>query len=257
MWTFNISAAIVFFIGALVLRLVTRPFDPNLKVLQSYTCFWSSLYLWTNPFWSLKKSGMDHVDRKKTYVIVANHQSMVDILCIFNTFLHFKWVSKKSLFKVPLIGWNMGLNGYVPIDRGNPESRERCMDKCRAWLRKGSSIFFFPEGTRSKDGHIQTFKRGAFHLALETGHDILPIVINGSHYAIPKHSRLLSGKSKMTLEILPPISIQSYRDKDREEGARQLCEEVHAAISAKVRDVPPPANCYKSNYPIQLHPLKK
>jgi len=224
----------VLVIGSLILRALTTVFDPNLKILQAYTCFWSSLYLWVNPFWSLKKSGVGQVDRAQTYVMVANHQSMADILCIFNTFLHFKWVAKKSLFKIPLLGWNMSLNGYIAIDRGNPESRERCMQQCRDWLKKGSSVFFFPEGTRSQDGKLRDFKAGAFRLALDTGHDVLPIVITGSLHAIPKHSRLLSGKSKMSLEILPPVSVAPYLEMPREIGAEQLSLAVRNAIAAKL-----------------------
>lgn len=220
--------------GAALLRVTTQWFDRNLKILQKYTCFWSSLYLWANPFWSLAKQGLARADPRRAYVIVANHQSMADILCIFNTFLHFKWVAKKSLFKVPLLGWNMSLNGYVPIDRGNPKSREECLDRCKAWLKKGSSIFFFPEGTRSKNGHLQPFKTGAFRLALETGHDILPIVIRGSLHAIPKHSLLLSGKSRMSLEVLPPIPVASFQNLGHETGANELSMAVQAAIEAKL-----------------------
>lgn len=233
-WGFFVVTSIFLVIGAAILRVVTAPFDPNTRILQQYSCFWSSLYLWFNPFWSLVKSGLENVDKKKTYVIVSNHQSMADILCVFNTFLHFKWVAKKSLFKVPLLGWNMSLNGYVPIDRGNPESREACMERCRWWLEKGSSMFFFPEGSRSQDGLLRPFKAGAFRLALETGHDVLPIVIKGSLHAIPKHSRLLSGKSRMRLEVLPAVSIAQYQGRDFEQGVDDLTQDVRSLIAGKL-----------------------
>ncbi|HKX12103.1 MAG TPA: lysophospholipid acyltransferase family protein [bacterium] len=233
-WGFFVLTSMVLVIGSAVIRLVTKPFDPNLRFLQQYTCFWSSLYLWVNPFWSLQKSGLDRVDPKRAFVIVANHQSMADIICVFNTFLHFKWVAKKELFKVPLLGWNMSLNGYVAIDRGNPDSRERCLAECRTWLETGSSVFFFPEGTRSQDGQLRDFKPGAFRLALESGFDILPIVIRGSLHAIPKHSRLLSGKSKMRLEILEPVEVGPYKNGDIETSARRLGDEIRARIAARL-----------------------
>lgn len=229
-WGFFVVSSMFLVVGSLLIRLVTQPFDPNLRFLQQYTCFWSSLYLWVNPFWSLQKKGLERVDKKKAYVIVANHQSMADIICVFNTFLHFKWVAKKELFKVPLLGWNMSLNGYVAIDRGNPESRERCLQECRDWLKKGSSVFFFPEGTRSQDGKLRDFKPGAFRLAIESGHDILPIVIRDSLLAIPKHSRLLSGKSKMRLEVLEPIPVAQFQGGDLESSVRQVTEEVRRRI---------------------------
>ncbi|HEX5035382.1 MAG TPA: 1-acyl-sn-glycerol-3-phosphate acyltransferase, partial [bacterium] len=96
-WAFFVLSSMVLVIGAALIRLVTKPFDPNLRFLQKYTCLWSSLYLWVNPFWSLQKSGLERADKKRAYVIVANHQSMADIICVFNTFLHFKWVAKKEL----------------------------------------------------------------------------------------------------------------------------------------------------------------
>ncbi|MCE9625673.1 MAG: 1-acyl-sn-glycerol-3-phosphate acyltransferase [Deltaproteobacteria bacterium] len=234
LWGFFVVTSMVLDVGAAILRVVTAPFDPNLKILQQYTCFWSSLYIWFNPFWRLRKKGLEKVDRSRTYVIVANHQSLADILCIFNTWLHFKWVAKASLFKAPLLGWNMWLNGYIPIDRGNAESRDRCLNACKKWLAKGSSVFFFPEGSRSEDGKLRPFKVGAFRLALDTGHDILPIVIQDSLYAVPKYSRLLSGKSKMRMEVLDPISIAPYRDMGPDEGASRLSDAVRAAIAARM-----------------------
>ncbi|MCC7343665.1 MAG: 1-acyl-sn-glycerol-3-phosphate acyltransferase [Deltaproteobacteria bacterium] len=233
-WGFFVVTSVILVVGALFLRVLTKPFDPNLRALQQYSCFWSSLYLWFNPFWSLEKRGLAGVDRRKAYVIVANHQSMADILCVFNTYLHFKWVAKKSLFKVPLLGWNMGFNGYVPIDRGNPESREKCLRRCREWLDKGSSVFFFPEGSRSHDGKLRPFKIGAFRLAVESGYDVLPIVIRNSLHAIPKHSRLLSGKSRMELEVLPPISVTPYQGQGLEAGAEALRREAEVRIAARL-----------------------
>ena len=93
---------------------------------------------------------------------------------------------------------------------------------------------FFPEGTRSKDGRLQEFKPGAFRLALEMGCDILPIVIRGSLHAIPKHSRLLSGKSKMELEVLPPLSIAPFRALQTELALSELIQTVRAAIAEKL-----------------------
>lgn len=208
------------------------PFDPNRRVLQQYSCFWASLYIWFNPYWSVTISGKEHVDPKKSYVMVSNHASMADILVIFASFLHFKWVSKKEMFKAPFLGWNMWLNGYVGIDRGNPNSREQCMKDCRVWLKKGSPVFFFPEGTRSKDGKLKEFKQGAFRLAAETGVDILPMVISGSSQAIPKHSILLNRKSKMHLQILPPVPVSQASFEEVEEKSSELAVHVREHIAA-------------------------
>ena len=230
LWLFFVVTSSILVVGAAIIRIVMGTFDPNGKILQQYSCFWACLYLWCNPFWSATIKGKENADRNKTYVMVSNHQSFADILVVFRTFLHFKWVAKKSLFKTPLLGWNMTLNGHVPIERGDAQSREKCLDRCKEWIRKGSSIFFFPEGTRSEDGNMRPFKAGAFRLALETGTDILPMIIRGSRYAIPKHSPWIHRKSKMELEILSPISIKGFDISRLEEESKRLAEMAHAQI---------------------------
>lgn len=227
LWTIFFTTSVVLFMGAFLIWLVTLPFDPNRKVLQKFSCFWASIYVWANPFWSAKIYGRENYDPKKAYVIVANHQSLIDILILFRTFLHFKWVSKASMFKAPLLGWNMKLNGYVSIERGDPNSREKCMAHCRQWIQKGSSMLFFPEGTRSHDGHLKSFKIGAFRLALETGAEILPIIIRGSRNAVPKHSIMLTRKTKMSVEILPSISLKDFDARNLPEEAGRLADHVH------------------------------
>lgn len=212
-WTFFVLTSLLFCAIGLLIRIVTFPLDPNRRALQQFSAFWASLYIWVNPLWSIEKiSGLEKVDRRKVYVIVANHQSMIDILVLYRSFLHFKWVSKREMFKVPLIGWNMWLNGYVGIKRGDERSRERCLEECRAWIKRGSSILFFPEGTRSKDGSLGPFKPGAFRLAIEMGVPILPIVIRGTREALPKHSLRLETRARMSLEVLPEIPISSSED---------------------------------------------
>lgn len=231
-WSFFVISGIVLFVGAVIIRIVAAPLDPNRRVLQKYSCFWASLYIWVNPFWTVRVRGLEHVDPRKAYVMVSNHASMADILVIFRSFLHFKWVSKKSMFKVPLLGWNMWLNGYVPIERGDVASRERCMEECRQWLQRGSSIFFFPEGTRSEDGQMRDFKIGAFRLACETSTDILPVVIHGSRDALPKHSLIFNRKSDMTIEVLPSIPIEKVAPEEIQKAAKEMAEEVRALIAA-------------------------
>ncbi len=239
LWAFFILTCIPLFLGACLVWLLTLPFDPNRRILQKYSCLWSTIYLWANPFWSAKVSGRENYNPKKNYVMVSNHQSLLDILLVFKTFFHFKWVSKASMFKAPLLGWNMRLNGYVPIERGDASSRDKCMDLCKEWLKKGSSVFFFPEGTRSKDGVMGKFKLGAFRLALETGADILPMIVVGSEKAIPKHSIMLTKRSKMKIQVLPAISVKGYDLNRLQEEAARLAENVYDSLQAYLKQLKP------------------
>ena len=85
----------------------------------SVTCFWGSLYTWFNPAWPVKVVGREKIDPNETYVMVANHQSLLDIFVLFRLFRHFKWVSKIENFNIPCVGWNMRLNGYIELRRGD------------------------------------------------------------------------------------------------------------------------------------------
>src|SRR5690606_16085028 len=129
--------------------------------------------------------GREKIRRGETYVMVANHLSLLDILVLFRLFRHFKWVSKIENFRIPFIGWNMRLNRYIPLRRGDRTSVIQMMAACEETLASGSSIMMFPEGTRSLTGELKEFKTGAFELALKTRRPILPILLAGTANALP------------------------------------------------------------------------
>jgi 1-acyl-sn-glycerol-3-phosphate acyltransferase len=160
------------------------------------------------PLWSARFEGREHIRPGRTYVIVANHQSLGDILVLFGLFKHYKWVSKRAIFKVPFIGWNMSLNDYVALLRGDPKSIEEMMNACRVHLRRGSSVMLFPEGTRSVDGEMKAFKHGAFTLAAELGVEVVPIVIDGTRDALPKHGLKLDHPwgLPVRVRVLEPVT---------------------------------------------------
>lgn len=220
--TFVALTSIPFYLFAALIRLVTYPFDRRLRFLHLYTCFWGSLYTWIMPSWRIRVKGREKVRRNATYMIVMNHQSQLDILVAFRLFVHYKWVSKIEIFKVPLIGWNMILNRYVKLKRGDKESIEQMMEDCEERLAEGSSVFFFPEGTRSFDGNIKSFKLGAFQLAHKMKVPILPIVVSGTNKALPKYSMNFHGTQKILIRVFDEIPYESYKDKSVEETAETV-----------------------------------
>ena len=228
--SFIAISSIVLFVGALLIWAVTRWFDPRLVVLHLYTSFWGSIYVWVMPAWRVLRTGRENIDWSRTYVVVSNHQSLLDILIAFSLFFPFKWVSKIEIFKVPLIGWNMTLNRYIPLKRGDRDSIAEMMKIARARLQEGSSVYFFPEGTRSPSGVMKPFKHGAFTLARELGLPILPIVINGSKNTLPKHSLNFHGRQFCRIDVLPAIEPESFADQTPE----QLAESVYQLIAAEV-----------------------
>ena len=179
-WGFVVLSSILLFPVAVLIWLVTVLFDRRLVLLHRFTCFWASLYTWLNPLWPVTITGRENIRPGTTYVLAANHLSLLDILVLFRLFKDFKWVSKAEIFKVPLIGWNMSMNRYIRLQRGQRDSVVQMMKQAQQTLESGSSIMMFPEGTRSKSGELQRFKTGAFELALATGVPVVPIVISGN-----------------------------------------------------------------------------
>jgi len=221
-------------IGAALIWLVTRPFDRRLRLLQLYSCFWGSFYIWTNPFWTVRVEGRENLDSSTASVFVSNHQSALDILVAYRLFTHFKWVSKAEVFRVPVVGWNMYMNRYVKLHRGNSESVREMMDSCRMHLEEGSSVYFFPEGTRSTTGQMRPFKTGAFLLAKEMKVPITPVAISGTVNALPKRSLTLQGYHRMRIRVLPRIPYEEFADTP----ARELAQRVRGLIAAHVDEHP-------------------
>jgi 1-acyl-sn-glycerol-3-phosphate acyltransferase len=221
-WGFMVVSCIALFPVALAVWAVTAPFDRRLRVQHWFTCVWASLYTWANPLWRVRVAGRGHIRPDATYVMVANHQSFLDILVLFRLFRHFKWVSKAEMFRIPCLGWNMALNRYVRLRRGSPESIARMMDACVDHLRAGSSIMIFPEGTRSEDGRLRPFKHGAFTLAARAGVPILPIVIEGTAHALPKHGFVIRGHHAIRVRVLEPIPVERIADRPVEDVATEV-----------------------------------
>jgi 1-acyl-sn-glycerol-3-phosphate acyltransferase len=223
--------SIPLYLIALPIWLVTYPFDKRLRFLHMYTCFWASIYTWLMPVWQIRVEGRENVRKDATYMVVSNHQSLLDILVVFRFFFHFKWVSKIENFRVPLIGWNMVLNRYIKLKRGDKESIAQMIEKCEERIDEGSSIFMFPEGTRSPDGKVRAFKLGAFQMALKKKIPILPVVISGTNNVLPKNSINFSGIKKMFIKIFEEIPYQVFENR----SAQETADMVHALIIEKLK----------------------
>jgi 1-acyl-sn-glycerol-3-phosphate acyltransferase len=154
----------------------------------------------------------------------------MDILVLFKLHTHFKWVAKKELFAIPFIGWNMALNGYIPIERGRGKSKLQMMDKAAASILAGNSVIVFPEGTRSSDGKLKPYKTGAFRLALDTCSPILPVVIKGTHLAIKKESLLIHRNDHINLVILDPIPYEAFCGMDAKELSQLVFERTNKEL---------------------------
>ncbi|MCC6978868.1 MAG: 1-acyl-sn-glycerol-3-phosphate acyltransferase [Candidatus Melainabacteria bacterium] len=218
-----------------ITMLLTAPFDPRRRLVHQLSCVWGTHYLYVNPFWRYKIEGREHIDPDKTYVIVANHSSYIDILVLYSLFRNFKFVSKETIFKIPLIGWNMYLNEYVKIKRGNLSSIKEMMGACRDWLKKGASVMMFPEGTRTQNGELLPFRAGGFSLALELGLPIVPVAISGTFEVFPKGRNELRTFHPMRARVLPPLMPEDYAGKPgkMKEDAQKLISDALVQLRAE------------------------
>ncbi len=209
-WTYFCLSCVVLFFVALAIFLVTYPFDRNRKVLHLFSCFWAQHYFYVNPLWTCRVHNRDRLPWKGPAVLVANHESLGDILVLFGLYRPFKWVSKASVFRAPFLGWNMFLNGYVGIVRGDPNSRQKMFDECKAHLARGVPVLLFPEGTRSPDGEVQAFKDGAFRLAIEARVPVIPIVLTGTANTLPKHGFVLKRSLHCRVDVLEAVPVEPF-----------------------------------------------
>ena len=222
---------------ALAIWALTLPFDPRRRLLHQFTCFWASLYTWLNPAWRVSVRGRARIRPDVAYVMVANHQSLLDILVLFRIFAHFKWVSKLENFRIPFIGWNMRLNQYIQLRRGDRASVVQMMQACEKTLAEGNPIMMFPEGTRSPSGRMRAFKTGAFELAKKTRSPVLPIVIQGTANALPKRGFVLQGRHQIEVRVLEEVPPESFAD----ESVETLTARVRGRIAEALDEKPAPA----------------
>lgn len=181
-------------------------FDRRRRIVHVFTtCFWGWAVYALNPFWSIKVEGRSKIPWDGRALLVANHDSLADILVMGAIFRPYKFVSKASVFSVPFMGWAMTLLGYIPLRRGDRASVLKMLENCRMWLQRDVPVMMFPEGTRSPDGIVQPFKDGAFQLAVETGSPVYPVVLAGTRDALPKHGLIAPLRSHVRVKVLDPV----------------------------------------------------
>ena len=169
---------------------------------------WAKTIMRFTPGWKINIEGRENIPKSgKACVLVANHESAIDILVIYYLGIQFRWLAKKEIFKVPLIGWSMKLAGHIPIDRTIKDSHHQAFLKCEELLSSGTPVFFFPEGTRSKTGKIKKFKRGAFKLANDCSTSVLPICIKGAGNLLLKGT-MSPNSGIVIVKILPEVDIE-------------------------------------------------
>ncbi len=226
-WTVLGLLVVVFTPLVAIVRLVTMPFDKGAYTAGYLFRKLTRIHSALNPLWRFSTSGTLPDDMRRPYVAVANHESFVDILLISHLPTEFKWLSKAEIMKIPVLGWMMRLARDIPLERGDTTSGRTALDQARERLAANVSVMIFPEGTRSKTGEMRKFRAGAFKLAIEGQHSILPIAVHGTRDCLRKDDWRL-GRAIAEVRVLEPISTEGMTDDD----LPALRARVQAAIEA-------------------------
>jgi 1-acyl-sn-glycerol-3-phosphate acyltransferase len=215
--------------GLALVVIVYGAFRPASPIHDRIVDHFSSMFLRIPPVhWSVE--GLDHVDPSQRYVVAANHLSMFDIPLLFKVLpIRGRFLSKKELFRLPLIGRAMRTIGIIEIDRdaGGGSSRQAINQGVKIASDRGYSLLVFPEGTRSRDAELLPFKKGAFRIAIDTGLPLLPVVIEGTDRVSRPDSKVFHAGA-VTVRILPPIATAGMTNRD---DLNQLSHEVEASIN--------------------------
>ncbi len=232
-YIFLVFLCTFFMVLSAVALVVCYPFDKGRRVVHELSRILVRIFFAVPPRWRQRVIGREYVDRKKSYVIVLNHNTVIDIPTLYYIPLNFRWVSKREVFKTPFFGQYLVLHGDICINRGRAsEALEQMVRDGKLWISRGASVAVFPEGTRSKDGEIHRFKAGAFTLAKEAGVEILPVVLDGTKTLIKKNA-LFNWGNRITIRVLPPVSAGRVAAAETHE----LMQEVHDAMCAALAEI--------------------
>lgn len=180
---------------------------------------------------AVRVRGLENLDPDRSYVFASNHRSYLDTATLFRCAgRRMGLVAKKELLKAPILGQGMGFANVIAIDRSNPEGARRSMEKAREVMENGYSFGVFVEGTRAMPGQLLPFKKGAFHLAIQTGAPVVPVAIKNTDWMMGKGTGVAySGEIEMVL--LPPIETAGLETQD----VPSLLTKTRAAIANELR----------------------
>ena len=234
-WLYQVYAWLVFiplgllltFITGWVTVLVAMIWSP--RVASRYiAATWGRLICWMTPVW-VTVEGAENADTGRTYVVACNHQSQYDIFLVYGWLkLDLKWVLKAELRKVPGVGIGCEKAGHIFVDRGNPDKARKSISDALERVGNGVGVLFFVEGTRSQDGRLRPFKKGAFRVATSQNLPVLPVTIIGTRdIQKPKSMMIFPGRVRMVIH--PAIEVDGGEDAG---NVRDLMEQTRAAITS-------------------------
>jgi 1-acyl-sn-glycerol-3-phosphate acyltransferase len=214
-------------VGAIIssLCILCYPFNPSGRLNHQLARLWAKTALWANRV-KVSVVGLEHIPGQGPYIFMSNHQGSYDIFALLGHLpFQFKWLAKREIFRIPILGWAMKATGYISIDRKGTRETVKAMKSAAEKIGRGMSVVIFPEGSRSPDGLIQPFKKGGFTLAIKSQVPIVPIAVSGSG-AIIRKGRMRVYPGSISIRIDQPFETKGSTMKDRE----TLMDRLHGSI---------------------------
>jgi len=182
----------------------------------------------------VKVKGRENIDRKHSYVFVANHQGAFDIFLIYGFLgVPIKWVMKAGIGKIPLVGAACRAAGFIFVDNSTANAAARSVKEAEKCLRNGASVVVFPEGSRTYDGKMIRFRKGAYQMAVDQNLPLVPITLNGPYNVLPIGS-LNIRRHRMEMVIHPPVYVDSFEKSHK--GLQQMADVTKDIISTSLWD---------------------
>lgn len=184
----------------------------------------------------LNVTGLEHVDPKRPYVVMSNHQSSYDIFVLMHAFPGtLRMVAKREMFGIPILGGAMTAAEFVAVDRGNHHRARAALDYAGSRIESGVNVWISPEGTRSPDGRLLPFKKGGFMLALQTGTPILPVSLVGTRDVLVSKSYRVNRGKKVGVHFHAPVDPKAFGPNRRGDLMNEVRERVAAGLPPEWR----------------------
>ncbi len=203
-----------------IFTMLTIPWA-NSRFVHAVQVWWARSFC--RIFWcGVSIDGIENIDPKQSYVFVSNHQSLADVFVVYGWLpVIFKWIMKKELRRIPLVGTACKAAGHIFLDRKSRKSAIETIKEAESILHDGVSVVIFPEGTRSTDGQVGAFKRGAFQIAFDLNLPIVPLSLSGCREVCPKDSYIIRLGKHIHMHIGQPRPTENAEQSELIEQVRQ------------------------------------
>lgn len=229
-WIYWAVCIISCFLVVSVSYLLTLPFDRFNRIPNKAIRGLAWIMMKPNPWWSIRIKAADLQKIDQPTIVIANHQSFLDLPLLYHLPWTMRWVAKKELFRIPIFGWMIYMSGQIAIDRRSMSSAKK-IDTLVAPVQAGIPAMIFPEGTRSPDGELQAFKNGAFKLARKYNFNILPVVLKGGYEAMPPGSWKISAQQEFRISVLDPMNSNDY------DSVAELKQEAYSLMNDELKSL--------------------